>query len=301
MKLLDKSTTQGLMNMCKWDGKFIRPIDSLTFDEGGCEKVKTFWKERVETFPPDGEINADIILSGIVPVYDVLLETTMPKKRGEILYGRIMIRPDLIEMIDQLSGEIYAGVLMLYTEIIKYIVPFKVSVNSDYIIFPNEYGIVASTPEEADFYVNNPDIVTLYDISNWKEYIDMWYGVMWVVLHPIARHIIRRQNTTDTGPSPIVDFNKDIETPISSDGPTVIKYVRSIVITEEDFKRVENVVRKIKKDCWPVTGHWRMQQTKRGYVPKFIKPYWKGPLRDLKIHETRIRELIYEESDLNNG
>lgn len=266
MKLLDKSTTNGLMDMCKWDGKFIRPIDSLTFDEGGCEKVKTFWKERIETFPPDGEINADIILSGIVPVYDVLLETTMSKKRGEILYGRVMIRPDLIEMIDQLSGEIYAGVLMLYTEVIKYIVPFKVSVNSDYIIFPNEYGIVASTPEEADFYINNPDIVALYDISNWKEYIDMWYGVMWVVLHPIARHVIRRQNTTDTGPSPIVDFNNDIETPISSDGPTVIKYVRSIVITEEDFKRVENVVRKIKKDCWPVTGHWRMQQTKMSYI-----------------------------------
>lgn len=295
MKLLDKSTTQGLMNMCKWDGKFIRPIDSLTFDEGGCEKVKTFWKDRVDALPPENEIYADILLSGITPVYDVLLETTTPKKRGEILYGRVMIRPDMLEMNDQLSGEIYAGILMLYTEIIKYVIPFKVSGKSDYIVFPDEYGIVASSQEEADFYINNPDIVKLYDISNWKEYMEMWYGTMWVILHPIARHVIRKNN--DTAEASTVETNTDIQPPTSSDGPTVIRYVKTIVITEDDFKRVESVIRKIKKDCWPVTGHWRNQPTKNGYVHKFIKPYWKGPLRDLKMHDTRIRELIYEESD----
>lgn len=297
MKLLDKSTTQGLMNMCKWDGKFIRPIDSLTFDEGGCEKVKTFWKDRVEALPPENEIYADILLSGITPVYDVLLETTTPKKRGEILYGRVMIRPDMLEMSDQLSGEIYAGILMLYTEIIKYIIPFKVSGKSDYIVFPDEYGIVASSQEEADFYMNNPDIVKLYDISNWKEYMEMWYGTMWVILHPIARHIIRKNSESTSSDS----FDVDVQAPVSSDGPTIIKYVKTVIITEEDFKRVESAIRKIKKDCWPVTGHWRNQPTKKGYVRKFIKPYWKGPLRDLKMHDTRIRELIYEESDLSNG
>lgn len=297
MKLLDKSTTQGLMNMCKWDGKFIRPIDSLTFDEGGCEKVKTFWKDRAEALPPENEIYADILLSGITPVYDVLLEKTTPKKRGEILYGRVMIRPDMLEMSDQLSGEIYAGILMLYTEIIKYVIPFKVSGKSDYIVFPDEYGIVASSQEEADFYINNPDIVKLYDISNWKEYMEMWYGTMWVILHPIARHIIRKNSESTSSNSSDVD----VQTPASSDGPTIIKYVKTVVITEEDFKRVESAIRKIKKDCWPVTGHWRNQPTKKGYVRKFIKPYWKGPLRDLKMHDTRIRELIYEESDLSNG
>ena len=297
MKLLDKSTTQGLMNMCKWDGKFIRPIDSLTFDDGGCEKVKTFWKDRAEALPPENEIYADILISGITPVYDVLLETTTPKKRGEILYGRVMIRPDMLEMSDQLSGEIYAGILMLYTEIIKYVIPFKVSGKSDYIVFPDEYGIVASSQEEADFYMNNPDIVKLYDISNWKEYMEMWYGTMWVILHPIARHIIRKNSESTSSNS----SNVDVQAPVSSDGPTIIKYVKTVVITEEDFKRVESAIRKIKKDCWPVTGHWRNQPTKKGYVRKFIKPYWKGPLRDLKMHDTRIRELIYEESDLSNG
>lgn len=297
MKLLDKSTTQGLMNMCKWDGKFIRPIDSLTFDECGCEKVKTFWKDKAEAFPPENEIYADILISGITPVYDVLLETTTPKKRGEILYGRVMIRPDMLEMSDQLSGEIYAGILMLYTEIIKYVIPFKVSGKSDYIVFPDEYGIVASSQEETDFYMNNPDIVKLYDISNWKEYMEIWYGTMWVILHPIARHIIRKNSESTSSNS----SNVDVQAPVSSDGPTIIKYVKTFVITEEDFKRVESAIRRIKKDCWPVTGHWRNQPTKKGYVRKFIKPYWKGPLRDLKMHDTRIRELIYEESDLSNG
>lgn len=297
MKLLDKSTTQGLMNMCKWDGKFIRPIDSLTFDECGCEKVKTFWKDKAEAFPPENEIYADILLSGITPVYDVLLETTTPKKRGEILYGRVMIRPDMLEMSDQLSGEIYAGILMLYTEIIKYVIPFKVSGKSDYIVFPDEYGIIASSQEETDFYMNNPDIVKLYDISNWKEYMEIWYGTMWVILHPIARHIIRKNSEPTSSDS----FDVKVQAPVSSDGPTIIKYTKTVVITEEDFKRVESAIHKIKKDCWPVTGHWRNQPTKKGYVRKFIKPYWKGPLRDLKMHDTRIRELIYEESDLNNG
>ena len=260
-------------------------------------EVKTFWKDRVEALPPENEIYADILLSGITPVYDVLLETTTPKKRGEILYGRVMIRPDMLEMSDQLSGEIYAGILMLYTEIIKYIIPFKVSGKSDYIVFPDEYGIVASSQEEADFYMNSPDIVKLYDISNWKEYMEMWYGTMWVILHPIARHIIRKNSESTSSDS----FDVDVQAPVSSDGPTIIKYVKTVIITEEDFKRVESAIRKIKKDCWPVTGHWRNQPTKKGYVRKFIKPYWKGPLRDLKMHDTRIRELIYEESDLSNG
>lgn len=301
MKLLDKETTQGLINMCKWDGHFIRPIDSLTFDEGGAAKAKNFWKDRVnvDELPPDGELNADILLSGTVPVYDMLLETTTEKKRGEILYARVMIRPDLIEMVDQISGEIYAGILLAYTEVIKYLIPFKVSVNSDHIIFPDEYGIVASTPEELDFYINNPDVVALYDISNWKSYLELWYGITWVILHPIARHIIRKE--TESTSSSVDASDTDIKPPISPDGLTVIKYVRTIVITEEDFERVESAIRKIKKDCWPVTGHWRNQPTKKGYVRKFIKPYWKGPLRDLKMHDTRIRELIYEESDPHAG
>lgn len=287
--------------MCKWDGHLIRPIDSLTFDESGAEKAKNFWKERIQIdeLPPDGELNADILLSGIVPVYDMLLETTTEKKHGEILYARIMIRPDLIEMVSQISGEIYAGILLAYTEVIKYLIPFKISANSDHIIFPDEYGIWSTTPGEYDFYANNPDVVALYDISNWKSYLELWYGTMWVVLHPIARHVIRKNSESTTD---VVDtYDTDIETPISSDGQTVIKYVKTIVITEEDFKRIESVISKIKKDCWPVTGHWRNQPTKKGYVRKFIKPYWKGPLRDLKMHETRIRELIYEESDLKNG
>lgn len=292
MKLLDKRTTQGLIDMCKWDGKFIRPIDSLIFDEGGCEKAKTFWKDRADELPPTGEINADIILSGIIPIYDMLLETTTEKKRGEILYARVMIRPDLTEMLDQLSGEIYVGLLMLYTEIIKYVIPFKISIDSDYIIFPDEYGIVASTSEEADFYMNNPDVVALYDISDWKSYMDLWYGTTWVILHPIAKYVIQKNSESS-------DYKNDIDPPSSSSEPTVIKYVRSIVITEKDFEHVESAIRKIKKDCWAVTGHKRVY-SKTGKVI-FIKPYWKGPLRDLKMHDTRIRELIYEESDLDNG
>lgn len=299
MKLLDTIETTGLMNMVKWDGHFIRPIDSLTFDEGGADKAKNFWKDRVDKLPPDEEINGDILLSGIVPVYDMLLETTEEKSRGSILYARVMIRPDLVEMVDNITGEIYAGILMIYTDVIKYIIPFKVSAQSDYIIFPDEYGIIGSSIEEVEFYTSNPDVVALYDISNWKSYLDLWYGISWVILHPIARHIIRKNS--DSTSTPAVESDVDIEPPISSDGPTVIRYVKTIVITEEDFKRVESVIRKIKKDCWPVTGHWRNQPTKNGYVRKFIKPYWKGPLRDLKMHETRIRELIYEENDLSNG
>lgn len=293
MKILDKKTTDAIMNIVRWDGKFIRPINSMLFDESGYQKAINFWKEHTKELPPEGEINGDMLLSGICPVYDMLLETTEPKSRGDILYARIMIRPDLREEVPDLFGEIYAGVLLLYTDAIKVMIPFKISGKSDYIIFPDEMGIVSNDPDEVKFYTDNPNVMALYDISNWRFYMELWYGSLWVIMNPLTR-VIFKENSDE----------KDIHVEGSkgtyqNDG--VLRYVRSVVITADDFeKSMKGYDFTRHTDAWVVTGHRRTYKKTGKTI--YIAPYWKGPLRELRVHKTKQRELIYNEEDggLNN-
>lgn len=300
MKILDKSTTDSIMEMAKWDGRFIKPIDSITFDEKGAEKAMTFWKQYVKAEVPEDVIIGDILLSGLCPVYDMLFQTTTEKKIGDILYGRIMVFPDLVERVQDLTvGELYVGVLLLYTERIKIVVPFKVSGKSDYLILDDSFGVVGDD-DESEFYRNNPEIIDEDMIrESTRFYMNLWYGTSWVILNPMTRIIVKRKTENDIDDEPFDDL--DIEKP-SLDTTSNIRYVRTKVITEEDFEKCSRKIsHTIQKDCWYVSGHFRDQPTKSGKKRIYIKPFWKGPMRDLKNNSTRTRELVYnEQGGVNN-
>lgn len=294
MKILDRKATESIMDMTKWDGHFIRPIDSLTFDESGAIKARDYWKKflRDPTIANTDSVLADVLIGGVIPVYDILLETNMPKKRGDVLYGRIMIFSDLKERINDLTGELYVGALMLYTEFYKVIKPFKVGVGKEHIIFPDELGFISQhgMEDEADFYANNSDMIDISMIEDaTKFYMELWYGVIWLILNPITVDVIREGKM----------YNRDKEASDSSD--RVYKYIKYRVITSETFEYIERETPyHYHLDCWVVTGHWKTVHTKEGTKKKFINPYWKGPMRKLKNHMTRQREVTYgEEMDLN--
>lgn len=295
MEVLDSFTTESIMNMARWDGQFIKPIDSLIFTEEGANKAINFWKGFTHETPPDG-ILADILMAGICPVFDVLLETETPKMLGDVLYGRVMIFPDLVERVVDLTGELYIGVLLLYTERIKVVLPFKVSETQNTLVFDDTFGVVSDDPNEVEFYKNNPELIDQTMIKkNTKFYMELWYGIMWVILNPMTRVIVRK-NKEEYDTIPVVVDHEEAATPEITTN-TTIKYVKTKVITSEDFdKCADKIAHTIHKDCWYVTGHYREQPTKKGIKRIYIKPYWKGPMRELKIHDTRNRELVYNEN-----
>ena len=290
MKILDKYTAESIINMSKWDGKFLKPWDSLTFSEDGAKYCSNYWKSFVKDKTIDDNIIlSDVILSGKIPTYDMLLETDSRKNRGDVLYARIILFPDLVDRVTDLTGELYAGIIILYTELAKVFIPFKVSGKSDGIIFEDNIGIIAESDEEYNFYVDNPDVINEDVINNGlMYYMKLWYGVMITLLNPATKIVIHeavepREGSGDSG------------TP----GSGKLKYVRhKVIITEDNFiEVVEHGEYMRHTNCWLVSGHWRDQPTKNGVKRIFIKPHWRGPLRELKDHDTRDRELVYHGGD----
>lgn len=273
--------------MTKWDGLFLRPWDSLIFNEKGAEYCSNYWKSFIKDYNDNSDsIRSDVIIGGKVPVYDMLLETDIHKEYGDVLYSRIILYPDLSERVLDMTGELPVGIIILYTEKFKGFVPFKVSAKSDYIIFEDCIGLITDTDEEYQFYYENPDII---DESIIKQallyYMKLWYGVIITILNPATVEIVKHETRPyEPSENPVVERYYD----------GILKYVRRKIISDTDFIEIlEHGKYDRHTNCWLVSGHWRDQPTKKGIKRIFIEPHWRGPLREMKDHKTRERELIY--------
>lgn len=294
MKVLEKELSKSYIEMTKWDGLFLRPWDSLTFDEKGAEYCSNYWKSFIKDYNNDNpnDIKSDVIMSGKVPVYDMLLETDTLKEYGDVLYSRVILYPDLHERVLDITGELPVGIIILYTEKFKCFVPFKVSSLSDYIIFEDCIGLITDTDDEYQFYYNNNDIIDESIIKrSLLYYMKLWYGVMITILNPVTVKIVKHETKPYEPSENPSDHN-------IYDGN--LRYVRRKVISDTDFiKTLEHGEYNRHTPCWLVSGHRRDQPTKNGIKPIFIKPHWRGPLRELKEHRTRDRELVYNKGDNN--
>ena len=115
--------------------------------------------------------------------------------------------------------------------------------------------------------------------------LEIWYGVQIALLHPqlktVFEHPSKEKVYTRVG--------------TGKDRKRITKYVRKHYITAEDIDMAlcvnEHKVFARRTMAWYVIGHWR--QYKNG-TRKFIKGYWKGPLRETKRNTDggRIRELV---------
>lgn len=293
MKILEKDLAKSYIEMTKWDGSFLRPWDSLTFTESGAEYCSNYWKSFIKDFHDENDdIRSDVIMSGDISVYDMILETETNKEYGDVLYSRVILFPDLSERVFDITGELPVGIIILYTEKFKGFVPFKVSAKSDYIIFEDCIGLITDTDEEYQFYYENPDII---DESTIKQsllyYMKLWYGVMITILNPLTVKIIKRETKPyEPSENPVQEKYYDNK----------LRYIRRKIINDTDFIEVlEHGKYNRRTPCWLVSGHRRDQPTKNGVKPIFIKPHWRGPLRELKDHKTRERELVYNKGDNN--
>lgn len=114
----------------------------------------------------------------------------------------------------------------------------------------------------------------------------VWYTIMLSLLHPTTKMQIARSASQER-------IKQVVGTGKHKRG--IIRYVRRINITEDDLSITDDTdgeKRKYNVLCWYVSGHWR--HYKDGKVV-FIKPYWKGELRETKkADETRLREIVTE-------
>ena len=73
-----------------------------------------------------------------------------------------------------------------------------------------------------------------------------------------------------------------------------LRYIKRHIINADDFTEKLHGNRSFQRHTlvWYVIGHWRAYSNGKKV---FIKPYWKGALRDTKSANAREREIVLEE------
>ena len=115
-----------------------------------------------------------------------------------------------------------------------------------------------------------------------------WYGLQIALLNPVIKERIHRTTI------PVDDIKVDKKT---KKRKTVKRYVKTISIDDmSDISIGDPKHHNMTQSYWWVTGHWRNQKTKDGHEQRFIKSYWKGPMREIaeELYEPVERQVILE-------
>jgi len=104
--------------------------------------------------------------------------------------------------------------------------------------------------------------------------LETWYGIQIALLHPTVKEVFRNPRTA---------ILKDSKTD-KKRKKNKVRYIKEHIINAEELDKLiygESDKRTIKRHAlvWYVIGHWR---TLKNGNTIFVKPYWKGALRELK-------------------
>lgn len=123
------------------------------------------------------------------------------------------------------------------------------------------------------------------------EYLEMavmravgdWYGIQVALLHPQIKDVFQRAKL-----APVRKANRK-----RKKKQRVARYVRTHYIKSQDVDEAVSRSGTIERKtlCWYVIGHWRHYSNG---TKKFIRGYWKGPLREVQRNLDEGRRRIIE-------
>ena len=143
-------------------------------------------------------------------------------------------------------------------------------------------GLRNYDPEYVEYLKKNSSI---YDVNRVAHaFMETWYGIQIALLHPTVKNIFKGGRKERDGEA---KFDKKPGT------KRPVRYIKKRVINKDDIQRCLNGDGEAVNRhtlVWYVIGHWR--KLANG-TKQFIKPYWKGPLRELKMAlDDREREIV---------
>lgn len=136
---------------------------------------------------------------------------------------------------------------------------------------------------------NEKTIFENYDIFILN--LRLWYNIQVALLHPTIKDVFAHPRM-----EPITK-----ETTVRKKGKVIkkrtVRYIKRHVINLDDIEKKKSSRSFNRKTlAWYVIGHWRTcPKSKKKY---FVKGYWKGELREAKMHESELRkrEVVIHES-----
>lgn len=304
--ILDESESKKLWKQTQYS----QPTDHIIVNDKDAEELRQLWQTQKDL--KAANIPSDIVFAKSIPIMDCLLTQANKPDDPETETHRIIIFSDYETRIDNAKDEpVIIGCITIdekeTTRTIMNPAGQPITYRSSPILIPllvqrgiNGYGIgdiAVKVPaghninEFTDHAKENKQSFDLiYDVAD--HILKIWYGIQIALLHPVVKEIFI---------NPTEEKHEIKEPTRGGKKKTVIHYIKRHVINEKDLKnRIYGTDKKTKNHIvmlWHVTGHWRNYKDGKKV---FVKPYWKGPLRELKNAEPRLRTMEIPKT-LNNN
>lgn len=278
IKFLSKEDNKTLLNNI---GK-TSPTDLVELDSFDSAKLLS-----IAELILDGNIRnvpSDIAFMGTIPIMDMVI---IMKRSDHNEKYRIVIFPDYQEKIRNSGFEekIRIGsVVADFGDNDLVISNIDVCKGESSFIFEEKFGyklpefILDCITED----ITDDKAKHLYSVI-----LSIWYVIQLSCLYPVIKIFSNKPKTTVYETKETKSKNRKTR--------RKIKYIKKHIMNIND---IDDTINKIsttssgnynrKTFCWYVTGHWR---TYKSGKKVFIKPYWKGLLRESKNSEIREREL----------
>ena len=249
-----------------------RPSDEIKLTGDEDSRLIKLWEKETENVT----IPSDLFFANTIPLLDcrITVDETECRENGHVIPYRVVVFPDYAERIHTADENEPVNVGAIVNNPVTgpcCFTPFYVVKGVDSIMFSGVgyHGVTEESIRKAQA------AMTMQDLSQMAiAFLETWYGIQIALLHPTMREVFRHPKTApDTTDSPTHGAKRKNR----------VKYIKVHVINSDEmnaamFGESRNYTRHAL--VWYVIGHWR---TLKNGAKIFIKPCWKGPLRDVKV------------------
>ena len=274
------------------------PTDIIKISSNQDEELIDLWERgsRENVYIP-----SDLFWNETLPLLDCEIEVDERERFfekqnmfGRLITYRVVIFEDFMQKVrnakDNEVLEVGALILNIPNGTGSLVVPLKIARGLDCIPIPPKLGFINTNYNQKKLLQKK---LSQADIGKMiVSYLETWYGIQIALLHPTVKEIFRKSTKIPiTGKKKIRNTNHNKK----------LKYIKCHVIDDVELKKaIYGNSKNINRTAliWHVIGHWR---TSKSGKKVFIKPYWKGALRDnKKLQEAREREVEINKSEENH-
>ena len=257
-----------------------RPSDTVFLtrkeDEAICELWRRGCAQSANIVP------SDLFFAGKIPLMDCEItvdETGEPN--GTICGYRVVVFPDYQDRLQQAeSMPATVGALVFQHHDFIFFLPINICEGVD-AIMTGPYGC-RNVPEDLKARCKEA-WSQMIPAQMMHACLSTWYGIQIALLHPTVREVFRHPRQEAVREPKQRRRNRK----------RVVRYIRHHVLNAEEIRAATyGEGREYERHTlvWYVIGHWRNYSNGKRV---FIRPYWKGVLRQLKMElDGREREIV---------
>lgn len=270
-----------------------KPSDRIRFNSEDDTAICDFWKKFCSReMLEKGGIPSDLFFAGKIPLMDCEIavdESDLPN--GSLFTYRVVIFSDYTERLKNSGDEpVYVGAIVFNVFGMTCFQPIIVIAGVDRTLMGN-CGLIGKDKEN---FIKRTRGMTQQMLVEWSySCMNTWYGIQLALLHPTVKQVFAHPKTEPVMESKPRKGGKKRR---------FVRYIKNHVITADNLAQaakspVQSSGFTRHTPIWYVIGHWRHYADGRKV---FIKPYWKGEMRHLRMDlDGREREIVIEEGGIN--